>query len=90
MAAGSSTSCARATIFSILTSSELLPELSVFAGTFTVTDARAVASAGGRAALAPVIRGLVDSSWLVVTPGQEHNRFGMLETLRSFAAARLD
>jgi predicted ATPase/DNA-binding CsgD family transcriptional regulator len=69
---------------------ELVPELSVFAGMFTVADARAVASAGGPAALAPVIRGLVDSSWLVVTPGQEHNRFSMLETLRSFAAARLD
>jgi predicted ATPase/DNA-binding CsgD family transcriptional regulator len=66
----------------------LLPELSVFAGTFTVADAREVT--GASAALAAVIRGLVDSSWLVVTPGDEHNRFGMLETLRSFAAAQLD
>jgi predicted ATPase/DNA-binding CsgD family transcriptional regulator len=66
----------------------LVPELSAFAGTFTVADARAVT--GGAAAAATVIRGLVDSSWLVVTPGDEHNRFGMLETLRSFAAARLD
>jgi len=69
---------------------ELVPELSVFAGTFTVADARAVTSDGRPATLTPVIRGLVDSSWLVVTPGQERNRFGMLETLRSFAAARLD
>jgi predicted ATPase/DNA-binding CsgD family transcriptional regulator len=68
----------------------LLPELSVFAGTFTVDDARAVTGAGRDASLAPAIRGLVDSSWLVVTPGDEHNRFGMLETLRSFAAARLE
>jgi predicted ATPase/DNA-binding CsgD family transcriptional regulator/predicted negative regulator of RcsB-dependent stress response len=67
----------------------LLPELSVFAGTFTVDDARAVTGAGAPAALAPAIRGLVDSSWLVVSPGDEHNRFGMLETLRSFAAAKL-
>jgi predicted ATPase/DNA-binding CsgD family transcriptional regulator/DNA-binding XRE family transcriptional regulator len=65
----------------------LLPELSVFAGTFTVADAQEVTGAG---TLAAVIRGLVDSSWLVVTPGDEHNRFGMLETLRSFAAAQLD
>jgi predicted ATPase/DNA-binding NarL/FixJ family response regulator/DNA-binding XRE family transcriptional regulator len=68
----------------------LLPELSVFAGAFTVADALAVTGAAGPAALAPVIRGLVDSSWLVVTPGPEHNRFSMLETLRSFASARLD
>jgi predicted ATPase/DNA-binding CsgD family transcriptional regulator len=66
----------------------LLPELSVFAATFTVDDARAVTGAGP--SLAPAIRGLVDSSWLVVTPGDEHNRFSMLETLRSFAAARLE
>ncbi len=68
----------------------LLPVLSVFAGPFTVADARAVTGDDGPTALAPVIRGLVDSSWLVVTPGDEHNRFSMLETLRSFAAARLD
>jgi non-specific serine/threonine protein kinase len=67
---------------------QLLPELSVFAGTFTVADAAEIT--GRPAALAAVIRGLVDSSWLVVTPGDEHNRFGMLETLRSFAAAQLD
>ncbi len=68
----------------------LLPELSVFAGTFTVADTRAVTSAGRLATLAQVIRALVDSSWLVVTPGEDYNRFSMLETLRSFAAARLD
>jgi non-specific serine/threonine protein kinase len=66
----------------------LLPALSVFAGPFTVADVRAVS--GAPDPLAHLIRGLVDSSWLVVIPGQEHNRFAMLETLRSFAAARLD
>jgi predicted ATPase/DNA-binding CsgD family transcriptional regulator/DNA-binding XRE family transcriptional regulator len=64
----------------------LLPALSVFAGPFTVDDAQTVS--GGP--LAHLIRGLVDSSWLVVIPGEEHNRFAMLETLRSFAAALLD
>ena len=67
----------------------LLPALSVFAGPFTVDDVRAVSGAPGTP-LAHLIRGLVDSSWLVVIPGEEHNRFAMLETLRSFAAARLD
>jgi predicted ATPase/DNA-binding CsgD family transcriptional regulator/DNA-binding XRE family transcriptional regulator len=68
----------------------LLPTLSVFAGPFTVADARDVTGGESPATLAPVIRGLVDSSWLVVTPGTEHNRFSMLETLRSFAAGLLD
>ena len=66
----------------------LLPALSVFAGPFTAGDVLAVSGAPGTPA--HLIRGLVDSSWLVVIPGEEHNRFAMLETLRSFAAARLD
>ena len=66
----------------------LLPALSVFAGPFTAGDVGAVSGAPGTPA--HLIRGLVDSSWLVVIPGEEHNRFAMLETLRSFAAARLD
>jgi predicted ATPase/DNA-binding CsgD family transcriptional regulator len=66
----------------------LLPALSVFAGPFTVADAAAVGGSGG-AALARAIRGLVDSSWLLVDRG-EPNRFSMLATMRVFAAARLD
>jgi len=66
----------------------LLPALSVFAGPFSVDDALAVSGSDGPTA-ARVIRGLVDSSWLVVLRGGEHNRFSMLETMRSFAAARL-
>ena len=65
----------------------LLAVLSVFAGSFTVADAQAVSGAGP--AVAHLIRGLVDSSWLVVTRGSEHNRFSMLDTMRTFAAARL-
>jgi predicted ATPase/DNA-binding NarL/FixJ family response regulator/DNA-binding XRE family transcriptional regulator len=66
---------------------ELLAVLSVFAGSFTMADAQGVSDAGP--ALAHLIRGLVDSSWLVVTRGSEHNRFSMLDTMRTFAAARL-
>jgi predicted ATPase/DNA-binding CsgD family transcriptional regulator/DNA-binding XRE family transcriptional regulator len=66
----------------------LLPALSVFAGPFTVADAAAVGGSGGPA-LARAIRGLVDSSWLLVDRG-EPNRFSMLATMRVFAAARLD
>jgi len=70
----------------------LLPALSVFAGPFTLADAAAVGPDAGaaRPALAGAVRGLVDSSWLVVSRGEEHNRFAMLETMRAFAAARLD
>ena len=50
-----------------------------------MADAKGVSDAGP--ALAHLIRGLVDSSWLVVTRGREHNRFSMLETMRTFAAA---
>jgi predicted ATPase/DNA-binding CsgD family transcriptional regulator/predicted negative regulator of RcsB-dependent stress response len=66
----------------------LLPALSVFAGPFTVADAATVADGGG-APLAHTIRGLVDSSWLLVDRG-EPNRFSMLATMRVSAAARLD
>jgi predicted ATPase/DNA-binding CsgD family transcriptional regulator/DNA-binding XRE family transcriptional regulator len=65
----------------------LLAVLSVFAGSFTVADAQEISAAGP--AVAHLIRGLVDSSWLVVTRGSEQNRFSMLDTMRTFAAARL-
>ncbi len=65
----------------------LLGVLSVFAGAFTLADAQEVSDAGP--ALPHLIRGLVDSSWLVVTRGSEHNHFSMLDTMRTFAAARL-
>jgi non-specific serine/threonine protein kinase len=67
---------------------QLLPMLSVFAGPFTAEDAAEV-SGGGRGGLSRSLRGLVDSSWLVVDHGAP-NRFSMLETMRVFAAARLD
>ena len=67
----------------------LLPALSVFAAPFTVDDASAISESDGPA-LIRALRGLVDSSWLVVTRDGEHNRFSMLETMRTFAATRLD
>ncbi len=65
----------------------LLEVLSVFAGPFTLSDAQDISDTGP--ALAHLIRGLVDSSWLVVTRGPERNWFSMLDTMRTFAAARL-
>jgi predicted ATPase len=66
----------------------LLAALSVFTGPFTASDAQGVSDAGPR--LAHLLRGLVDSSWLVVTRGGERNTFNMLDTMRTFAAARLE
>jgi len=66
---------------------QLLVTLSVFAGPFTAADAQAVSDAGPR--LAHLLRGLVDSSWLMVTRGGDSNRFAMLDTMRTFATARL-
>jgi predicted ATPase/DNA-binding CsgD family transcriptional regulator/DNA-binding XRE family transcriptional regulator len=62
--------------------------LSVFTMPFTLADTRAVTGLSeGEAAGA--VRELVDASWLVVTRGLEQNRFSMVETIREFAAARL-
>ena len=66
----------------------LLVALSVFAGPFTAMDAQPVSDTGP--GLAHLLRGLVDSSWLVVTRGGERNTFSMLDTMRTFAAARLE
>ena len=66
-----------------------LAMLSVFDGSFRIGDVQAVLDVEAPAAAATV-RLLVDSSWLVVTRGGEQNQFTMLETIRSFAAVRLD
>jgi predicted ATPase/DNA-binding NarL/FixJ family response regulator/DNA-binding XRE family transcriptional regulator len=67
---------------------QLAAELSVFAGTFTMPDAQAISGAPGPA-VPHLIRGLVDASWLTVARGAEQNRFSMLDTMRTFAAAQL-
>ncbi len=66
-----------------------LTMLSVFAGPFGLADAQAVLGID-TAAAAATSRLLVDSSWLVVTRGSEQNSFSMLETIRTFAAVRLE
>ncbi len=63
--------------------------LSVFAGPFGVADMQAVLGLDAAAA-ATTARLLVDSSWLEVARSSEQNLFGMLETIRSFAAHQLD
>jgi predicted ATPase/DNA-binding NarL/FixJ family response regulator len=66
-----------------------LPMLSCFAGRFGLTDAQAILDSGGPTT-AVTLRTLVDSSWLVVSQGTEQNLFGMLETIRTFAAGQLE
>jgi predicted ATPase/DNA-binding NarL/FixJ family response regulator/transcriptional regulator with XRE-family HTH domain len=67
---------------------QLAAELSVFAGACTMADALAISGAPGPA-VPHLIRGLVDASWLTVARGAEQNRFSMLDTMRTFAAAQL-
>jgi non-specific serine/threonine protein kinase len=66
----------------------LVAVLGVFAGPFTAADAEAVTAAGPE--FAHLLRGLVDSSWLMVTRGTDHHRFSLLDTMRTFAVARLE
>ena len=66
-----------------------LAMLSVFGGSFRLDDIQAVLGIDTLTAVATT-RLLVDSSWLVVTRGPEQNLFGMLETIRTFAAVQLE
>ena len=63
-----------------------LRALSVFAGTFNLTDAHVVLGPSA----ADAVRGLVDASWLVVLRGTEQNRFAMVAAIRVFSRARLE
>jgi predicted ATPase/DNA-binding CsgD family transcriptional regulator len=76
--------------YDLLTPDEqrLVAALGVFAGPFTAADAEAVSGVGS--GLARLLRGLVDSSWLEVTRGTEYHLFSMLDTMRGFAADRLE
>ena len=67
-----------------------LAMLSVFAGSFGIGDIQAVLGLESAATAAATARLLVDSSWLVVTRTSEQNTFSMLETIRTFAAQRLE
>ncbi|HEV2639139.1 MAG TPA: LuxR C-terminal-related transcriptional regulator [Actinocrinis sp.] len=67
---------------------ELVQLLSVFAGTFSLDDAREV-SGTSEDLLVHQVRSLVDSSWLAVHREDDHNRFSMLATLRAYADEQL-
>jgi non-specific serine/threonine protein kinase len=62
--------------------------LSVFAGSFTLADAAAVAQRSDTNLLTS-LRRLVDCSWLVVEPGQPANSYRMSNTLRLLAKQQL-
>lgn len=62
----------------------LLCQISVFAGSFTLDDVQAVVDCD--AGLIHLLRGLVESSWLIAAD----DRFRVLSTLREYAAARLE
>jgi predicted ATPase/DNA-binding CsgD family transcriptional regulator len=66
----------------------LVRALAVFAGSFTIADAVAIAPLG-ETQVVRSLRRLVDSSWLGVEPGHPANSYRMLKTLRSFAIGQL-
>lgn len=66
----------------------VLRDLSVFAGSFTLTDAAAITGVSpGR--LPHALRRLVNSSWLVVRHDRDQSVYRMLDTLREYAAEQL-
>ncbi len=68
---------------------ELLAGVSVFAGGFTLDSVSAVLCQGDVARAAELVSRLVDVSLVVVTPGSGRVRYGLLQTVREYAAARL-
>ncbi len=66
----------------------LLQRLAVFAGGWRIDDAAAIAGLDEDEAL-DLHTGLVDSCLIVLEAGGDQPRFGMLETIRAYAAERL-
>jgi len=86
----------RATVdwsYSLLTAAEqvVLGRLSVFAGSFDLAAAEAMAGSGGIDAVevAGLVGSLVDKSLVVADPADTGLRYRLLETIRLFAAEKL-
>jgi non-specific serine/threonine protein kinase len=79
--------------FDLLSESEqaLLPRLSVFAGSFSLEAAEAVASGGAvdAAEMLDLLGRLIDKSLLAPESGSFEARYRMLETVRDYAQERL-
>ena len=67
----------------------VLQDLSVFAGWFTLADAAAITGVDA-ARLVHTLRRLVGTSWLVARSDREESAYRMLDTLREYAAGRLE
>jgi len=69
----------------------VLQRLSLFVGGFTLAAAESVCAAGGIAKtdVADLVSSLVDKSLLNVTSSENQVRFGLLDSVRSFAVERL-
>jgi predicted ATPase/DNA-binding SARP family transcriptional activator len=68
----------------------LLDGLSVFAGGFDLDAAAAVCLAGDAARTLELLEGLVESSLVMVEKRQGRSRYRLLETIRVYAAERLE
>jgi non-specific serine/threonine protein kinase len=67
---------------------DLLGGLSLCAGTFGLSTVQALAGQVASAPVLPLVRELVEASWLRRFPGEGEPRYEMLEPLRLFAAER--
>lgn len=68
----------------------LLPALSVFSGGFTLPSVAAICEGGDLARAEDLVGGLVESSLVVAETRRGATRYRLLETIREYAAARLD
>ena len=79
--------------FDLLSEAEqaLLPRLSVFAGSFSLEAAEAVASGGAvdSVDMLDLLARLIDKSLLTPEPGSSEARYRMIETIRDYAQERL-